>query len=78
MDVAVGRRRQGRTWSLVFFVVLPKRCVFVINEVIFVNLCLKNHVLRTWVHFHHIRQSNWTEGGGLQIFATFLSAIEAI
>jgi hypothetical protein len=36
------------------------------------------HMPRTWVHFRLIRRSNWTEGVGLQIFATFLGAIEAI
>jgi hypothetical protein len=35
-------------------------------------------VSSAWVHFRLIRQSNWTKGGRLQIFATFLGAIEAI
>jgi hypothetical protein len=41
-------------------------------------LAQKTHVPRSWVHFRLIKQSNWTEGGGLQIFTTFLGAIEAI
>jgi hypothetical protein len=31
-----------------------------------------------WVQFLLIRQSNWTEGRGLQIFETLWAAIEAI
>jgi len=42
------------------------------------SLAQKTHVPRAWVHFRLIRWSNWTEGGGLQIFATFLGAIETI
>jgi hypothetical protein len=48
------------------------------DEGIFVKLAQKTHVPRTWVHFRLIRQSNWMEGSGLQIFAIFLGAIEAI
>jgi hypothetical protein len=42
------------------------------------SLAQKTFVPRSWVHFRLIKRSNWTEGSGLQIFATFLSAIEAI
>jgi hypothetical protein len=35
-------------------------------------------VRSTWGHFRLIRRSNWTEGGGLKIFATLLGAIDAI
>jgi hypothetical protein len=42
------------------------------------SLAQKTHVSSAWVHFRLIRQSNWTKGGRLQIFATFLGAIEAI
>jgi len=36
------------------------------------------HMLRTWCDFRHFKRSNRMEGSGLQILATFLSAIEAI
>jgi hypothetical protein len=42
------------------------------------SLAQKTHVPRSLVHFRLIKRSNWTEGGGLQIFTTFLGAIEAI
>jgi hypothetical protein len=41
----------------------------------YLHIC---HMSRTWVHFRLIRQSNWTEGGRLKIFATLLGAIDAI
>jgi len=38
----------------------------------------KRHVRGTWGHFRLFKRHNWTEGDGLQIFATFLGAIDAI
>jgi hypothetical protein len=53
---------RGRTC---FCGVLPKQCVFVTNEGIFVNFCLKKACATHVGSLLFIRRSNWTEEGGL-------------
>jgi hypothetical protein len=48
------------------------------DEGIFVKFGPKNSRAELVGAFPSHQRSNWTEGGGLQIFTTFLGAIEAI